>query len=156
MKKNQMLYLLLFVATISFVAGCKKKNDPAPVSKTQLLAGTSSKSWKVTAATVNLGQPIDLLTDQYSDACERDNLLVFYSDKKYEEQEGATKCDPDDDNVASSGTWSLSTDEKTLSINGSGGSLVNGDVTITELSNTTLKGTFTFQSIPVNVTLTAQ
>ena len=132
---------------------CKKKEEPAPVPRAQLLAGTSSKTWKITAATTT-GQPAANFLLSF-DECQKDNLFILHTDKKLVLDEGATKCNSSNPQTISTGTWSLSADEKKITLSTSG-SIVNGDVNITELSNTTLKGTFTYLGTPVNVTFTAQ
>jgi len=153
MKKSNFIYLFVLLAGMVCLDACKKKEDPAP-SKKELLVGTSSKKWKVTSATDPLGR--NAIPEAFPRECDRDNLLVFYTDNKLVIEEGAVQCNPP---TVAQGSWRLSTDEKALTINVPG-SVLNGDFTIIEMTNTTLKGTFpyNYQGTPVtiNATLTAQ
>jgi hypothetical protein len=128
---------------------CKKKEDPAPTPRRELLASTSGKKWKITSVTVGSANAIE---QTFPNACERDNLYVFYTDKKLVIEEGAVPCNP---STAATGTWSLSADEKTLTITGTGSSF-NGNFTIIQIENTTLKATVPYQGVTANVTLAAQ
>ena len=71
------------------------------------------------------------------EACSADDCYKFSSDNKYEINEGASKCDPDDDQVYETGTWSLSADNKTLTMTTSDGDTQGGEVE--ELTEGTLK-----------------
>jgi hypothetical protein len=151
MKKSNLIYLFVLLVGMACLDACKKKEDPAPVPRKELLASTSSKKWKITSATAG---GYDAFASR--DACERDNLYIFFSDNKLTVDEGATKCNSGDPQTAATGTWSLSTDEKTLTLNAGSSSILSGDFTITELSSNTLKGKFTYNGIPLDVILTAQ
>jgi len=149
MKKSDFIYLFVLLASIVCLDACKKKEDPAPASK-ELLANTSGKKWKVTSATVTgVG---DVLSD-FVKECERDNLFVFYTDNTLVIEEGALQCNP---TTAATGTWKLSTDEKTLTIDAGSANIFSGDFTIVQIESTTLKGTFIYQGATVNATLAAQ
>jgi hypothetical protein len=169
MKKIHVLLFLVVVTVAGFLSGCKKKDDAKPLSKAELLASTTSKKWKLIALTAAtpLGS-FDLfdknnLSQVYLEDCQKDNVYIFYADKKYEEDEGATKCDSTDPQKADSGTWSISADETKLTISSSGGGaggVTDGDMTIKELSSTTLKGeaaeTISGVTVTLNATFTAQ
>ncbi|MGB0999434.1 MAG: hypothetical protein ACPGVE_03750, partial [Flavobacteriales bacterium] len=43
--------------------------------------------------------------EDYAD-CTQDNITIYYSDNTFEVNEGATKCDPDDNQIIDGGTWS--------------------------------------------------
>lgn len=152
MKKSNFIYLFVLLAGMACLNACKKKEDPAPSTK-ELLASTSSKKWKITSITVG-NQPF--LESIFPEACTRDNLFVFYTDNKLVIEEGATKCNSSDPSTVAQGTWRLSTDEKTLTLNPGSGSTLNGDFTIIEITNSTLKGTFPYLGFTANVILTAQ
>ncbi|AYQ33146.1 lipocalin family protein [Runella sp. SP2] len=116
----KLVRLWIFLAmTVFGLSQCNlSKNggeEPAPdpnVSKTELLAGKSSKAWVLTASKINgsdvLGQSIP---------CVRDNNMVFKTDKNYEWNEGATKCRTQDDQVFEKGTWAFNTAETELVLN---------------------------------------
>jgi hypothetical protein len=88
MKKSNLIYLLVLLASVVCLNACKKKDDPVP--RTQLLAGTSTKTWKITAATTT-GQPAANFLLSF-DECQKDNLFILHTDKKLVLDEGATKC----------------------------------------------------------------
>lgn len=147
MKKSNFIFLFVLLAGVVCLDACKKKEDPAPVPRKELLASTSGKKWKITSATAG---GFDAFASR--EACERDNLYIFYSDNKLTVDEGATKCNSGDNQTAATGTWSLSTDEKTLTL--SGGSDYDGNYTIVEMSSTALKANF--GSTSIIITFTAQ
>ena len=150
MNKSNFIYLFVLLAGMVYLNACKKKEDPAPTRK-EMLASASGKKWRATSVNVNS-------SDVFSPtpACYRDNLYVFYTDNKLVTDEGASKCASNNPQTADTGTWSLSTDEKNLTLNFEYGGLFGGEFTITEMSSTTLKGTRAGQNSTMNVTLTAQ
>lgn len=103
---------LLFVTLFS----CKKNETAVtPKSKTEYLAGTSSKSWKNTkAAAVNGGLTINLLNTEK--ACQLDNLLIFSTTKTYEIREGATKCNTSDPDLVLKANWGFNADETKFTV----------------------------------------
>jgi hypothetical protein len=147
MKKSNFIYLFVLLAGMACLDACKKKEDPAPTRK-ELLASASGKKWKLTAATL---AGADLISR--GDECRRDDLFVFYTDKKMVVEEGVISCRPP---TVVQGTWNLSMDEKTLTMSGMGD--YNNDYTIVEMSSTTLKATCPYagSSTPANLTFTAQ
>ena len=50
--------------------------------------------------------------------CEKDDIMNFAASKQYEHNEGATKCDPDDPQVVSSGPWSINSAATILTLDG--------------------------------------
>ncbi|MBP6619184.1 MAG: hypothetical protein KA188_02960 [Leadbetterella sp.] len=107
--------LVLFFGLILMVA-CKK--DEVVVEKTTLeyLTGTTSKKWKVTEGIVKLGETsINLVANQ--PPCVTDNILVLNTNKTYELNEGASKCDPSKDpDLIIKANWSLVEDPKAITI----------------------------------------
>ncbi len=102
------LLLLIVAATISTTA-CKKDDDKNSTEDNL----TSADCWSQTkdelydaASNTWIESPID--------ACTKDDCTQFKSDKTIAFDEGATKCDPSDPQTGT-GTWSLSSDGKTLS-----------------------------------------
>ncbi|MGB0999433.1 MAG: hypothetical protein ACPGVE_03745 [Flavobacteriales bacterium] len=51
--------------------------------------------------------------------CSNDDITIFRSNNTYEANEGATKCDPNDDQIISTGTWNWITEGSQLEVNGS-------------------------------------
>jgi len=90
-------------------------DDPTPnpsTTKTELLAGKTSKTWVLTGSKINNE---DILNQTL--ACVRDNNMVFRTDKSYEWNEGATKCRTQDDQVYEKGMWAFNTTETELVLN---------------------------------------
>jgi hypothetical protein len=124
MKKIVYLSVGLLIG-MGVLTSCSKDDDPK-LSNTQMLAGTTSKSYVMTSMKLN-----DVEMISFTEACNRDDLYTFYADKKFQSTEGATKCDAADDNLISEGTWSLSSDEKSITYDGA-------TVAIKELTNSKL------------------
>jgi hypothetical protein len=172
MKNSFVRVLLVFIATVAFLSGCKKKDDPKPASKTTLLAGTTSKSWKLTAATASVfGTPINLF-DANNGAvsvptCKQDDIFTFSANKTYATTEGASDCGTP---TTDSGTWSFNADETQLTLHSttSGASVLPySDVPLTvSFSGNTMQGQAQNVTVPlgngssitanVSVTFTAQ
>ena len=74
------------------------------------------------------------------DNCTKDDLVTFNANGTITDDEGPTKCDPDDPQTTTDGTWTL-TDNTKLTIKYP--EEEDTVVTITEINDTTLKGTTT-------------
>ncbi len=100
-KRNSIIIAICTVVLL--ITGCKKDLT--------LIEVMQSGKWKVTAQTFN-GQ------DEFSTttACEKDNLTTFRSDNSYFVDEGATKCDPKDPQTSEEGTYTVSADEKIVTL----------------------------------------
>jgi hypothetical protein len=91
-------------------------DDPKPKTTEELLQG-ATKGWVATAATVN--PPLLLggtsITDLFSllDDCDKDEVLIFSSATNYS-AENPVKCEVAEPTILESGTWSLSSDKKTV------------------------------------------
>lgn len=84
-------------------------DDPTPdpsISKTELLAGTSSKAWVLTSSKIDGDEVINQAL-----ACTRDDNMVYRTAKTYEWNEGATKCRAQDPQIYETGTWEFNTGE---------------------------------------------
>ncbi len=115
MKIFKMLGLSLLA--ISLTMGACKKDEDTKSTADILVEG----QWDLTGLTINPGFEVfpgvvisDLLIDE--DPCDADDLTIFNADGSATGDEGATKCDPSDPQTYSNGSWSLSADEKTLTI----------------------------------------
>jgi hypothetical protein len=106
-----------FLALIFIVAVTSCKKDPVEVTKTNLeyLTGISSKKWKLKDGTAKQGNITLNLIDAQS-SCIIDNEIELFSDFQYEFTEGATKCAQSDPQVILKARWTLSEDEKFITI----------------------------------------
>jgi hypothetical protein len=123
-------YLLVTAVGLASLSSCKKDDatTPAP-SKTDML---TAKSWKVTDVKVS-GQSI--YNTALFQACDKDNLVKFNTNKTATFDEGATKCDPTSAQ-SRPGSWDLTTNETKLKVTDPDGDTVEG--TIGTLNSTTL------------------
>ena len=118
MKKNNFCSFIIAATALLFVlSACKKDKS---LSKTEIL--TTGK-WKITAMSVSPAMDADGDGDLDSDLyillepCEKDNYSVFKTDGTIENNEGPTKCDPQDPQTHIS-TWSLKNNENILEVDG--------------------------------------
>lgn len=129
----------------------KDDDDDNEVSRTQLL---TTGQWRLTAAVANpalVAGPFtitDLYNSQIMQSCLKDNLYKFNTDNTVTTDEGAEKCDPAAPQT-SNAPYSLSANEQELTFLGT-------TLTITELTNSTLKvkGPITAQGFTANAELT--
>lgn len=112
--KFSKILVVLAISAFAF-SSCKDKAVETR-SKTELMAGTSSKSWKITKAeaTHPLGLKIDLVTTQQ--ACITDNVLTFNSNGTYDIKEGATKCNTGDPDLVLTANWTFMENETKFKI----------------------------------------
>jgi hypothetical protein len=145
--------LLSCAALCLIIASCKKKeSDP---SRSDML---SNGKWKMTAGTATYSFGGATNTDDiyagFAD-CEKDNLLIFRSDKVLIQDEGATKCNSTDSQQTVSGNWALMENDSKLYF----GDTTLGTFTINTLDASTLKVssnssiTDTTSGIPVTITV---
>lgn len=105
------LTAVILATLILFLSACKK-DDSVPTN-TDLI----SRAWKYTALTAVSGAiTVDVL--QQMEACEKDNLLRFKSDKTFTDEEGATKCNATDPQIINSGKWAFNANETKLVLDG--------------------------------------
>lgn len=139
MKTIFLKWPIIVVAIMIAFSSCKKDSDaPAAVTTTPTEYLTAG-NWLTTAITITPGVDIGngvLLTDLFStlDACEKDDLLKFNSDGTVTADEGALKCDPNDPQSVNDGSWSLSSDNKTLTMTPSAESPEDPTVIVTIVS----------------------
>jgi hypothetical protein len=138
MKKNT---LLLFIACFLALSGCKKDREDERIEK---LVG---KNWKLTAATED-GD--DVYTSDL-DACEKDDIYKYFSNGKYQHEEGATKCSSSDDQIVETSQWKLNGDKIAFSTEG-----FSIEFTIVTLTNSILKYQGRFEGSDYVYTFTAQ
>jgi hypothetical protein len=142
MKKLSIYMMAVLIGAIMF--GCKK--DETKSSKDNIIG-----KWMMTGMTVN--PAIEGVTDYFStwSECSKDDLTIFNADGTVTNDEGATKCDDNNPQTSSGGTWALSSDNKTL--------IMNRDeyvtnVTIVTLTSSKFVGTYVEAHDDVNYTFT--
>lgn len=130
MKKINLI--LLLSAVILSVSSCKKDDDATPATTTTTTTKTKTNSelligvWKFTSFTEN--------GTEDSEACEKDDTEEFKANNVVVSNPGTVKCE--DDDAIENDTYALSTDQKSLTL--------DGDIwTITSITETTLTLTFT-------------
>jgi hypothetical protein len=135
------------------VLGCSKdKTDTPAPSKTDLL---TDKNWIISAQTVSPGISSGgtIITDIYGQfqACDKDDFIRFEKPNVFKDDEGATKCLTANPQTTT-GTWVFNADQTIITITGQGGNPVSAN--ITELTDTSLKFTFTQTNAGINYTYT--
>ena len=99
MKKS---ILALSVVSILFTACKKDKDEPAAVTPTVENLSGSYKLDKITAkAGTSAESPV---TDEWVDACQKDDIQKLNANLSYEYQDAGTACDP---SGSYSGSWKL-------------------------------------------------
>jgi len=113
MRFNKVLILLALGSLFMF--SCKDKAVTVK-SNNEILAGTTSRTWKNTKAeaTNPQGLKIDLVSTQA--ACVTDNVLIFFPNNTYEFREGSSKCNAADPDLILKANWSFSADGTKFSI----------------------------------------
>jgi len=136
---------IMFISLLIIFTACKKDenndtNTPTKSTQEYLTAGF----WKFTAITVDPGISYGgtTITDFFSqqDPCTKDDIMRFNSDGTITDDEGATKCDPNDPQTSNDGSWVLSTDNKVLTISYPEEAPIS--LTITSINSTTLTGNY--------------
>ena len=107
MKNYFKVLSMMAIALLVVMTSCKK-DEETKTDQDYLTAG----NWKVTGMEISPGIEVPgfgTVTDfyQYVEACTKDDLLRFNTDGVLIEDEGATKCDADDPQTTSDGTWTL-------------------------------------------------
>jgi hypothetical protein len=108
---NYSKFLILFIVSVvstSFIVSVSQKAS-TPEST---LAGDNVKSWRLIKESFN-GNDITAL--RYS-GCNLDNEYKFYSDSRFVEIEGATKCSENAPDSIRVGNWRFTNDKKMLII----------------------------------------
>ena len=146
MKNYLKTFGLLSLVLIIGLSACKKdESTPAtPASKTPteyLTAGF----WKTTAMTIDPGINFNgtVITDFYAQmpACSKDDITRFNTNGTITDDEGATKCDANDPQTTNDGTWVMSADNASVTINYPDEDPIT--FVFSTLNETTLSGTYT-------------
>jgi len=142
MKHSHLSVSIILLLLLAQINACKK-DIPQP-SKNDLF----SKTWKTVALYAN-GQNITAFVP----SCTKDDFFIFTKDGKYTVDEGPTKCNASDPQVNETGTWVFQDNEtKFKIISSTGDSLL---YSITELTSSELKVTYTMQSNVVPISYAA-
>lgn len=127
--KSMKFLLLMGVAVLTlFSSSCSKDKDK---TRKEILL---SKSWTLTAQKI-----VSTGTDIPIEDCNKDDYITFKEDGTYVLYHGTTLCDPNETNET--GTWSLSADEKTITVDGENGAIQEMTETIIIVQVTTIIGT---------------
>ncbi|MFU8843661.1 MAG: lipocalin family protein [Bacteroidales bacterium] len=146
MKSYLKIFGIFSLGLLLTLASCKDDDDdkaPSKTTKDYLTAGF----WTTTSMAIN--PAIDfgggmVITDYYTmmPACEQDNLIRFNADGTITDDEGATKCDPSAPQTVTEGTWQLSSDNASLTVDYPDEDPMT--LVIIELNDNTFKGKYTF------------
>ena len=105
---------LFFIALVVgwLLNGCSQKIEPQPPTYSQLLTGTTKKSWRmVSLEVIDEGKSSGVIPVAQSgiDRCVYDDLITFYADANHtlEASEGATKCSASSPDIYVTDTWIL-------------------------------------------------
>lgn len=130
----KIINLLLVAAFFLFVVSCKKSKDSV----------TIIGKWKQTSGIYSPTYHGE--SDYFSaySSCEKDDIVEFRADNTYELNEGASKCDPASPQVIIAGSYSVSTDLTSITI--------QGQTTQIVVTNNTLTVTNTFTESGVTYT----
>jgi hypothetical protein len=143
MKKLSLYLAVVAIGVVMF--GCKK-DSTTTISKDDIIG-----KWMMTSMTVS--PAMDGVTDMFGtrDACEKDDLTIFNADGTVINDAGATKCSSSDPQSTSGGTWTISSDNKTLTITNNGEAM---SVTIVSLTSSKFVGKMTEVDGSVTYTIT--
>ncbi|MCB2409306.1 lipocalin family protein [Hymenobacter lucidus] len=136
MQRSSLIVLSLLL--VGSLGSCKK-------DEVESKAGTlTGKKWQVTAATVTYTGSQTGTEDAYKtlEACEKDNYIVFNSNKSLEVNEGKNVC-ADSEQMAM-GTWDINSDQTKIYINSpelGGSAAVQMDIAELSSSKLVLKNT---------------
>jgi len=122
--KNTLIKSMILVATAALITtwACNKNDDDR--STDQLLIAPTC--WDL-VKTEGFNFVNNVWIDQPVGSCKQDDCSKFKTNNVFEFDEGATKCNAGDPQ-SYSGTWSLSADNKKLTID-SGGLMKTNDIT---------------------------
>ena len=104
--------MLIAMAAIVFAACKKEDDDNTPGTNKTKTEMITTGSWITYDMLLN-GVSFWGLTDP----CSKDDFLIFKTGGVVVTDEGPTKCDPGDPQTTN-GTWSLSSDEKKITLDG--------------------------------------
>ena len=115
MKMNYFNTTTLFVAAAALIlsfGSCSKDTDEGEggsgsTSKTGLL---TSGGWVIESGTADFGGGTFNILD-FMDACDKDDIVFFKTDKTVLDDAGALKCDPSEPQTTDGGAWAFANNE---------------------------------------------
>ncbi len=113
MKNLKISLLMLALAAGVFATSCKKDDDDDNKSKKEIL--TEASCW-ATVKTETYDANTGVWFETPVPNCDKDDCLRFYTDGVAIIDEGALLCDSSDP-LTIEGTWALSVDETTITLN---------------------------------------
>jgi hypothetical protein len=109
MKKLTIIIAILFIIILN--DSCTQKFEPTPLTFTQLLSGTESKTWVLSSAKIidSKNESPDIKGSDLLNPCELDDQFVFYAneEKKLEYKNGSTKCINSEPEILATDSWEL-------------------------------------------------
>jgi hypothetical protein len=140
--KNLRLLIIALALLTSFSA-CKKDDAPKVKTTAEKISSSSGKQWKITSLKAKFTidgqqQEQNVMGLVFPQNCQQDNLSVLFSNKNFEEREGASRCGTSD--VVRSGSWELKKDDTELHITTP--SLGTIYTTLKEVTETTITGEY--------------
>ncbi|WP_460983681.1 hypothetical protein [Spirosoma fluminis] len=106
---RQFIRLLLVPVLLGWLlGGCSERIEPKPVTYSQLLTGTTKKSWRLVSYQI-LDEGKGTGAIPFQQTCQTDDLYTFYADEQhtFEIGEGASKCTADANDIYVTDTWTL-------------------------------------------------
>ncbi len=140
-----------FFAVMLFAVSCTKDKVPEPPVTPKSKKDLISRQWIQTDLIATLGGFTQSVFDDEIKDCAQDNIFFFKSDGTFTITENALKCTAGGPDLVASGTWELIDDDKKIIIDPA-----NEDpqtLTITELTETSFKGSLVDNSTGIEVTL---
>jgi hypothetical protein len=143
-----MRFSFLALAALTVFIGfssCSKKSDST--SRKDLI---TSGRWKLTAETIDPGITVGASTitnlyaqEDFVPSYTKDDVTIFSGAGTYQIEEGTLKKNVTDPAIKETGTWTLSSDEKSMHIQPTGRPTSEAtDLTLISVSSSEIKGTF--------------
>lgn len=110
---RQLIRLLLIPGAIGWLlGGCSEKIEPKPTTYSQLLTGTTKKTWRAVSFQIiddGDASPVTPISQSGVDRCIYDDYLTFYADSehKLEASEGPSKCASNAPDIYLTDSWDL-------------------------------------------------
>lgn len=117
--KKTFLKLSFAVVVLLSVSSCKKSNNSK--SRTELL---TQKAWIISNSEIGSGENWATEEEFASwETCQKDDAIIFKTDKTIEVNQGASKCEEDEPQTLNEGSWDFADDETKLTLFGDTGTI---------------------------------
>ncbi len=105
-----MAFLRLTLIGLIFLLTRCSSDEPRTDRRIELIAGNDSfgKTWQIDRIEIEIGTVLP-------HRCVTDNFITYFPSGRYEINEGASKCNPEDP-PGKQGTWFLNDDENVLTV----------------------------------------